>query len=188
MADQFLKDLEDSGLREPSEMRPLVIKWIEERFPGVESIPTQTLQQWMEDKPGELLLLDTRSPAEFEVSHLPEAILVPPETDAVKEIFKAWFQQENEGYHRHIVCYCTVGYRSSMTAQLLRDYLCCETNQHFITSSMIYNLQGGLVKWASEKRWMVDQYNKPSSKMHPYNEVWAKLLEPEFKVETKGNI
>lgn len=53
---------------------------------------------------------------------------------------------------------------------------------------MIYNLQGGLVKWASEKRWMVDQYNKPSSKMHPYNAVWAKLLEPEFKVETEGNI
>lgn len=57
MADQFLKDLEDSGLREPSEMRPLVIKWIEEQFPGVKSITTQTLQQWMEDKPGELLVL-----------------------------------------------------------------------------------------------------------------------------------
>lgn len=40
-----------------------------------------------------LLSQDTRSLAEFEVSHLPEAILVPPETDAVKEIFKAWFKQ-----------------------------------------------------------------------------------------------
>lgn len=95
---------------------------------------------------------------------------------------------EYENCHRHIVCYCTVGYRSSMTAQLLSDYLCCETNQNFITSSMIYNLQGGLVKWASEKRWMIDQYNKPSSKMHPYNEVWAKLLEPEFKVETTEKV
>ncbi|XP_063155295.1 adenylyltransferase and sulfurtransferase MOCS3-like [Candoia aspera] len=188
MADQFLKELEGSGLREPSKMRPLVIRWIEELFPRVESITTETLQQWMEDKPGEFLLLDTRSQAEFEVSHLPGAILVPPETDAVKEIFKAWFKQEYEGCHRHIVCYCTVGYRSSMTAQLLSDYLSCETSQNFVTSSKIYNVQGGLVKWASERRWMVDQHKKPSSQMHPYNDVWAKLLEPEFKVATEEKV
>ncbi|XP_072834505.2 sulfurtransferase Alvin_2599 [Pogona vitticeps] len=182
MADQFLKDLEASGVKEPSEKRSLAIKWVEGIFPGVELVTTETLQQWMETRPEKLLLLDTRTPAEFDVSHLPGALLVPSDANALLEVFKAWSLQEPGSGPRDIVCYCTVGYRSSRAAQLLNSFLAQElAGRDFGTSSKIYNLRGGLVMWGSERRPMVDQQEKPTSVVHPYNSVWARLLEPEIQ-------
>lgn len=61
MATQFLKEIENAADKSPSEMRALVIKWIEKLFPEVQSVGTETLQQWMEEKPEELLILVSAS-------------------------------------------------------------------------------------------------------------------------------
>ncbi|XP_054857025.1 tRNA uridine(34) hydroxylase-like [Eublepharis macularius] len=179
MATQFLKEIENIDDKEPSEIRPLVIKWIEKLFPAVQSVGTETLQQWMEEKPEELLILDIRTAAEFEVSHLPGAILVSAEGHALQELLKAQFMQEHNRGHRRIICYCTVGYRSSIAAQVANGIL----PQVATTSLDVYNIQGGLVKWATERRRMVSHQGSPTQLVHPYSPIWAKLLEPEFRAE-----
>ncbi|CAI5795163.1 tRNA uridine(34) hydroxylase-like [Podarcis lilfordi] len=185
MADQLLKEIEAAGITDLSEKRSLVIKWVKGLFPGVEVVTTETLQQWMKEKPEELIILDTRTSAEFDVSHLPGAILVPPEADALLEFFKTRLApgREEEGPSKPIICYCTVGYRSSMAAELLGSYFSREAGKTCMASPKIYNVCGGLVAWAVERRQMVDKQERPTSVVHPYSPTWAKLLEPEFRAE-----
>lgn len=90
---------------------------------------------------------------------------------------------ERGGSHRDVVCYCTVGYRSSRAAQLLSGFRAQEVAGRDL-GTKFYNLRGGLVAWASERRPMVDQQEKPTPVVHPYNSVWARLLEPEFQAAT----
>ncbi|KAL8198681.1 UNVERIFIED_CONTAM: hypothetical protein K2H54_020672 [Gekko kuhli] len=224
MATQFLKEIENADAKKPSEMRTLVIKWIEKLFPEVQSVGTETLQRWMEEKPEELLILrteqdpspvntapglkeeagpdrkltfyagdftgrgkakqqDIRTAAEFEVSHLPGAILAATEGHALQEFLKAQLMQEHDRGRRCIICYCTVGYRSSIAAQLANEILPQVSAQKSATSFDVYNVQGGLVKWATERRRMVNHQETPTQVVHPYSPVWSKLLEPEFKAE-----
>lgn len=91
--------------------------------------------------------------------------------------------REEEGPSKPIICYCTVGYRSSMAAQLLGSYFSREAGKTFMASPKIYNVCGGLVVWAIERRQMVDRQERPTSVVHPYSPTWAKLLEPEFRAE-----
>jgi len=44
-------------------------------------------------------------------------------------------------------------------------------------SRPIYNLEGSLFKWANESRPLVDNSGSPTKLVHPYNNVWGRLLE-----------
>ncbi|XP_034608874.1 uncharacterized protein LOC117867739 isoform X2 [Trachemys scripta elegans] len=88
MATQFLQEMDNLNISDPKEMMSLAIKWVQKTFPNVESVTTGTLQCWMEEKPEELIILDTRSAAEFEVSHLPGAILIDPQSDTLQEFLQ----------------------------------------------------------------------------------------------------
>ncbi|XP_077168151.1 uncharacterized protein LOC143824607 [Paroedura picta] len=183
MATQFFKEIENADDKTPSEMRSLAIQWIEKLFPEVQLVGTETLQQWMEEKPSELLILDTRTAAEFEISHMPGAVLAAAEGPALQELLKAQLMQDHNRGRRRIVCYCTVGYRSSIAAQLAKEVLPQESTEKPATSLDVYNVQGGLVKWATERRQMVDHQEAPTQVVHPYSPIWSKLLDPEFKAE-----
>uniref|UniRef100_A0A8C8RWJ8 Rhodanese domain-containing protein n=1 Tax=Pelusios castaneus TaxID=367368 RepID=A0A8C8RWJ8_9SAUR len=180
MATQFLQEIDKLNISDPKEITNLAIKWVQKTFPNVESVATETLQCWMEEKPEELIILDTRSAAEFEVSHLPGAILIDPHSDTLQEFVQKQFRPET---HKSIICYCTVGYRSSMVTQNLDEFLSSEAGQHPKTSLKVYNAEGGLIKWATERRPMVDKQEHATHLVHPYNAEWAKLLELELRAQ-----
>ncbi|XP_009679173.1 uncharacterized protein [Struthio camelus] len=181
MATEFLEEIRKLNVTDPAEMVDLAIKWVQKSFPNVESVPTETLQSWLEEKPEDLLILDIRKEDEFEVSHLPGAIRVDPGSN-IQEILQEHLQKEPEQQKR-VVCYCTVGYRASMTAQSLNEFLSSKQGQKLKPFMKIYNAKGGLAKWARERKPMVDKQEHSTHLIHPYNAEWAKLVEPELQAQ-----
>lgn len=90
-------------------------------------ISSSALKRRMDDPllSGSLCLVDVRMPEEQQVSMLPGS-LTAAEFDARREELKG----------RTVVCYCTVGYRSSSHASKLR--------QQGVDAK---NLEGGIIRW-----------------------------------------
>lgn len=127
------------------------------RFPGVRHLSTADLATWLsardKSKP---LLLDARTPEEYRVSHLRNAILVPQNLDDfVKEV----------DYSTPIVVYCSVGYRSSAVSSHL-DRLGYKN---------VFNLSGSIFEWVNENR-SVYRGEKLVNVVHPYHKFWQHLL------------
>ncbi|XP_059511421.1 tRNA uridine(34) hydroxylase-like [Stegostoma tigrinum] len=158
----------------------LVIMWIRKSFNLVQDRGSDSTQQRLAEDQKWTLLLDVRSPAEYEVSHLQGAIRVDPETTdmdhLVKDLGLADCDEERE-----VVFYCTVGYRSSKLAQKMEEFLASDAGQTLRGALRVYNLEGGLVKWANESKPMVDRFGQPTKLVHPYNNMWAYLVKPEFR-------
>lgn len=113
---------------------------------------------------GNVALLDVRTEEEFALGHLPGAIRVEPGSSA-EEILR---QHQAILKGRPVVFYCAVGVRSSQVLmQTLR-----ELAPH--TDGRLYNLRGGVFRWAAEGRPLVSG-NKPG-KAHPYDKDWGRLL------------
>lgn len=105
------------------------------------------------------LLLDARTPEEYAVSHLADAILVSSEEDA-----EHYLQGE-----RPVVIYCSVGYRSSRLAERLTQ----------LGHTNVYNLEGSIFQWANEGRPLF-RGQEQVAVVHPYDNHWGQLLYPEF--------
>src|SRR3712207_788055 len=106
-------------------------------FPRVQRITTAELAAWLNDaertKP---TLLDVRTRAEYDVSHLRSARHVPPDATPI-EVGVA----KNEP----VVTYCSVGYRSGAFAEKLRA----------AGYKNVSNLEGSIFRWANEGRPLV---------------------------------
>ena len=73
-----------------------------------------------------------------------------------------------------VVCYCSVGYRSSLVAQrLYRHY-----KEQEKTCPPLHNLEGGLFQWANEGRPLAI-----SNTVHPYSSAWGKLLDSKLRAQ-----
>ncbi|MEO5718697.1 MAG: rhodanese-like domain-containing protein [Chthoniobacterales bacterium] len=110
------------------------------------------------------VLLDVRTPAEYEVSHLEGARQVDPKADAPSAA--AGIAKDAP-----IVTYCSVGYRSGEMAERLRA--AGYTN--------VQNLEGSIFQWANEHRPLVRAEGEQVTRVHPYNAVWGRLLAPEVR-------
>ncbi|XP_067866896.1 uncharacterized protein [Heterodontus francisci] len=157
-----------------------VTEWIRHRFPTVENVCSDAVEQLVKENRERVLLVDVRSPAEYEISHLQGAVRIDPEAtnmdDVVKDLGLADCSKD-----KTVVCYCTAGYHGSEMAQKIRSFLTRDSGQEEPGSRKVYNLEGGLVKWANERKAIVDSQNQPTSHVHPYNAVWSQLLEPVFR-------
>jgi len=139
----------------PLDCMPLV----EAKHPGVPWISTASLARALEDGDPPVLL-DVRSRAEFRTSHIEGARHVEPGSDpSAVELPPA----------RHVVVYCSVGFRSADFARKLRP-----------RGVAVHNLAGGIFQWANEKRPMVDS-GRSTDRVHPYDEVWGRLVDPELR-------
>ncbi|TVP63026.1 MAG: rhodanese-like domain-containing protein [Nodularia sp. (in: Bacteria)] len=129
------------------------------KFPHIHQISTKDFAQWLLNSPKtQPLVIDARSQAEFEVSHLKAAVHIDPiapDLQALSEVVK----------NTPIVVYCSIGYRSATIAQQLQQagFTC------------VFNLSGGLFQWSNEGRLMF-QNEKVTQCIHPYNAMWGKLL------------
>ncbi len=111
------------------------------------------------------VLLDTRSPEEFSVSHIPKAQFLH-------------YEQFDAGQWSHlpkdkpIVLYCSVGYRSEKIGEELRK------NGY----DQVYNLKGGIFQWKNNEYEVVNSQNMVTDSVHTYDENWGQWLRKGVKV------
>jgi|TARA_B110000908_G_scaffold120812_1_gene141587 rhodanese-related sulfurtransferase len=106
------------------------------------------------------IILDSRELAEFEISHLSNAIWVGHldfSLSRVADISKV----------TKIAVYCSIGVRSENIAGKLLSY----------GFSNVWNVYGGIFTWANEHKTLVADNQQPTLDVHGYDKNWAKLLE-----------
>ena len=142
----------------------LLKKSLRHKFADVEWISTSELADWLANKSRPApVLLDVRTQAEWNVSHLPGARRVEP--GALTESAGANLSKETP-----IVAYCAVGYRSGEMARRLRA-------DGFTN---VRNLEGSIFQWANEHRPLV-RGEERMSQVHPYNGFWGRLLSDDVR-------
>jgi rhodanese-related sulfurtransferase len=148
----------------------LVQRKIHGKFPSVRQISTGELASWLKDsRHQQPLLLDVRTVAEFEVSHLAGAQRIEPnETVAEAKLSVA--------KNTPIVTYCSVGYRSSAFAEKL----------HEAGFTNVQNLEGSIFQWANENRPLVDARGVRTGKAHPYSSIWGRMLNPAHRAAVRS--
>lgn len=143
----------------------LLKKSLERRFPEVAWISTEELAIWLAEKSRPApLLLDVRTPEEWNVSHLPGARHADPK--APPESVTAGISKETP-----IVTYCAVGYRSAEMAKRLRA-----------AGFNVRNLEGSIFEWANEHRPLL-RNDQSVSVVHPYNALWGRLLADDVRAQ-----
>ncbi len=131
-------------------------RWVRRSFPSVQSISTVDLADWLVQETAQPVLIDARRPAEYAVSHLPDAI----QASSVEAIESAGISKD-----RPIVIYCSVGYRSARLGEKLQ-----------VAGYEAMNLEGSLFQWANEGR-LLESASGPTRQVHPYSRLWSLLLD-----------
>lgn len=146
------------GYREVEAMQSMekAIVAVRREFPEAKPISAAELAVSLEGQ-DKLVLVDAREAEEFELSHLPGAVR-ELDARAVAELAKG---------AKSVVVYDSVGFRS---AELVT------AANRFDLGNISY-LEGGLFAWANERYPLVDAEGNPTTKVHPYNKLWGRLLE-----------
>lgn len=112
-----------------------------------------------------VVLLDTRTRPEYDVSHLPNAHWVGYDDFDLKRVRSISKQAT-------VVLYCSVGYRSERVGEklLAAGY------------GHVYNLYGSLFEWVNEGNPVVDKQEKPTERVHAYSRLWGIWLKRGNKV------
>ncbi len=112
-----------------------------------------------------LVLLDIRSRAEYEVSHLPGAIFLDYESFNLPQV-------ANIPRHAPVVVYCSVGVRSEKIGEQLQQ----------VGFTNVRNIYGGIFNWKNAGLPVVKGVNIPTDSVHGYNWYWGTWLTNGIKV------
>jgi rhodanese-related sulfurtransferase len=107
----------------------------------------------------EIIVLDTRALAEYDVSHIPGARFVGYESfdpHALRDI----------PFDAQIVVYCSVGYRSEKIGERLRA----------LGYRDVHNLYGSIFEWVNRGYAVVDSQGNLVQAVHTYNQEWSKWV------------
>ncbi|MBU2948744.1 rhodanese-like domain-containing protein [Zobellia uliginosa] len=129
---------------------------------SVDYIHVETLQ-----KAENPILLDAREKAEYEVSHIKDAIWVGYDTFQLDSVV-----QKIQNKNSEIVVYCSIGVRSENIGEKLEK--AGYTN--------VRNLYGGIFEWKNEGLPVVDSLGNETERVHAFNKHWGKLLKTGEKV------
>ena len=110
------------------------------------------------------VLLDVRTQAEYDVSHLPGARRVEPGSDPA---------QLSLPKDQPVVTYCSVGYRSAAFARRMQE----------TGFERVENLEGSIFQWANEGRPLEQKEGQPARQVHPYNATWGLLLDKPLRAD-----
>lgn len=116
------------------------------------------LAAMLKQRPNSVVLLDTRTPAEYQVSHLRNARFVNFDSFS-KSTFADLPRNQT------VVVYCSVGYRSERVGEQLKA----------LGFKDVRNLYGGLFQWVNEGRPVYNQYGATHN-VHPYSPLWSPWL------------
>ena len=122
------------------------------------SVPAITVKNLIQIK-DDVILLDTREIKEYEVSHIPGARHVgfdDFDDSVLSDIDK----------DKHIVVYCSIGYRSEKIGEKLKK----------LGYSNLYNLFGSIFEWVNACHPLEDKEGRKTNKIHTYNKKWSKWV------------
>ncbi|MBW3127132.1 rhodanese-like domain-containing protein [Hymenobacter profundi] len=128
-----------------------------------QSVPFVSVAQLRQQPPA--VLLDTRAPAEFAVSHLRGARWVGYEEFQLARV-------QDLPKNTPIVVYCSVGYRSEKIGEQLQQ----------AGYTHVRNLYGGLFEWVNEGQPAVTAGNAPTARVHAFSRSWGIWLQRGQKV------
>jgi len=131
---------------------------------SVKTIKPEDLKELI-TKGEKIIILDTRSPEEFNLSHLKNARFLNYDSYSAEDLKKL---PKNE----KIIVYCSVGYRSERVGEKLQK----------LGYQNVYNIYGGIFEWKNEGMPVVDRQNQPTDSVHTYNKNWSKWLLKGVKV------
>ena len=126
-------------------------------FPGIPLIQPDALAAELAGA-NPPLLLDTRSPEEYGVSHLRNAQLINPEDFTIDDV-------DDIERDREVVLYCSVGYRSGIITRRMRE----------MGFSNVKNLYGGIFLWYNQGRPIYDD-DEQVENVHPYSRLWGQFI------------
>jgi rhodanese-related sulfurtransferase len=127
------------------------------------TVPLVTVAE-LKKKPN-VVLLDTRTKAEYDVSHLPDARWVGYDDFELKRVKDIPKQAD-------VVLYCSVGYRSERVGEKLQA----------AGYRQVRNLHGSLFEWVNQGNTVVDKQGKPTQRVHAYSRLWGVWLNKGEKV------
>lgn len=125
--------------------------------------PVQLAKELDQEK--RVVLLDIRTQAEYEVSHLAGAIFINYATFSSNQL-------KNTPLHTPIIVYCAVGVRSEKAGEKLLS----------AGYKNVRNLYGGIFKWKNRGYPVVGKSNLPTDSVHTYNRYWSVWLTNGIKV------
>jgi len=147
---------------------------IKEEFKEVDHISTDTLASLLGSERKKVLLVDAREPDEYAVSRIPGAVNLQ-EPSAIAKAIAALKESPSS-----IITYCSIGYRSAELAEDLED--------DDSIPIPVKNVLGSIFQWANEDRPLETPEGQPTTKVHPYNKTWGRLLEPAHRVEGASGV
>lgn len=124
-----------------------------EDFPDVKEVSPQEVSD--RQKAGAIILVDVRTPEEQAVSMLPGAITA--------ESFAA---AEDTYRDKTVVTYCTIGARSGVFADELRQ-----------KGFDVANMKGSLLAWTHAGLPLVDSSGRDTKRVHVYGKQWDLLAD-----------
>jgi rhodanese-related sulfurtransferase len=125
-----------------------------------EAIPYISVEELAGHK-NEYILLDTREPKEYNVSHLKNAIYVGYDAFNMDSVNKQ-IQNKND----KIVVYCTIGIRSETIGIKLKKAGYPNVN----------NLFGGIFEWKNQNLQVYNISGNETENVHTYSQTWSKWL------------
>lgn len=134
------------------------------KFPNVQWVDAAALARWREDSARtQPVIVDARTPIEFQVSHLPGAVLMDARRPSLRPL-------RGLAMNVPVVAYGSTGYRGARLVHWLRT-------QGYTNVS---NLSGGIFRWANDGRPVVRD-GRPTLEVHPYDQRWGLLLESRYR-------
>ena len=131
---------------------------------NTKSVPYITVKELAMPKT-EVILLDSREKAEYNTSHIKDAISVGYDHFDLESITKNLPNKDSK-----IVVYCSLGIRSEDIGELLKK--AGYTN--------VYNLYGGIFEWKNNDFPVYNSEEEETQNVHTFSEEWSYWL-------TKGN-
>lgn len=115
-----------------------------------------------EDQP---VILDTRSPEEYSVSHIQGARFVDYDNFTPEKV-------EDIPLDSEVIVYCSVGVRSERIGEKLQK----------MGFKNVKNLYGGVFNWKNNNQEVVNDNGTPTDSVHAYNRIWGVWLNKGIKV------
>lgn len=113
----------------------------------------------------DIVLLDTRSPVEFQVSHIAGSQLIDYDNFKKSDV-------KNIDKNAEVIVYCSVGYRSERIGEKLQK----------MGFTNVKNLYGGIFDWKNQELEIVNKKEQPTDSVHTYNKAWSKWLYKGIKI------
>ena len=134
------------------------------RFPSVRHTPAADALALSDADPTAVTFVDCRTPSEQSVSMIPSAISSAQYTSTAMHTASSSRQLNCPGSVHTVICYCTIGCRSSILASSL-----AKTAPAGVT---VANMSGSALMWSHEGGTFVTPAGVVTKRLHVYGKKW----------------